>query len=416
MVLEWRFPDDGDPRTEWRLRVELSGDQAGSRFALHIGRQAIDQFLAPRAEFKLYPPRIVRQLVEGYECYAGPSRLTVSEREITSAGTDDFMVQELAAESRVAPILMLADERPSVDRLSTLAGLCAIVRVTRLSWERLRDRFGYSGVPPWEGARLYWPGFPDAPVWHPWFRRSDVRVASFAERPFAMLSRLSAVRIPEDPIVAEFRRNELRELERQIRERGREIDHDFYLAYIDEIERDKRALDDEVSRLSAVIEQKQVQLEYQALNPPTPQESDSEEPDAPTTWKDAHARFGELESDALRFTDDVRPSLLKCTYPDVTRMWTQLMSLKSLAEAYRQSRGSLGGRLGDVSMETYGIELALTDKGLGKQRRKFEGKELDFTPHVKVDDVKIPKECGRIYFAIDKENARLVVDHVGLHK
>ncbi|MCZ4605444.1 hypothetical protein O3S80_17145 [Streptomyces sp. Lzd4kr] len=45
----------------------------------------------------------------------------------------------------------------------------------------------------------------------------------------------------------------------------------------------------------------------------------------------------------------------------------------------------------------------------------FNGKRWDGLPHIKVRDAVSPNEVGRIYFALDSEEKRFIVNHVGLH-
>jgi hypothetical protein len=102
-------------------------------------------------------------------------------------------------------------------------------------------------------------------------------------------------------------------------------------------------------------------------------------------------------------------------YPKPERMLDHLTKLAHLAAAYRLAGGNLGSGLPDFAVSTYGIEIALSDAGLSPRDIHLEGRLLRATPHVKVDDHKAPDRCGRIYFAIDKEGLRFVVDHIGLH-
>ena len=53
-------------------------------------------------------------------------------------------------------------------------------------------------------------------------------------------------------------------------------------------------------------------------------------------------------------------------------------------------------------MERVGLEVALTDSGLGDTAFEYDGCALSWEPHVKVDDYKDDRHrCGRIYFALD---------------
>ncbi len=66
--------------------------------------------------------------------------------------------------------------------------------------------------------------------------------------------------------------------------------------------------------------------------------------------------------------------------------------------------------------ENYDLKVSLQDDQMPKAFRTFtfEGVKYDRTPHVKVNDGVPHHECGRVYFAFDQKNERIIVDHVGL--
>lgn len=99
-------------------------------------------------------------------------------------------------------------------------------------------------------------------------------------------------------------------------------------------------------------------------------------------------------------------------------MWSFLISLREAGKRYHELGASVGGELKDWCQEHYQFEISLHDGKLvdAKQHRfVYDGFELSREPHVKVDDYKDPSRCGRIYFAVDSERSRFVVDHIGLH-
>ena len=48
------------------------------------------------------------------------------------------------------------------------------------------------------------------------------------------------------------------------------------------------------------------------------------------------------------------------------------------------------------------------------RRFVFDGRMLDREPHLKIDDHTAPTEVGRIYFALDTDGRRLVVEFFGV--
>ena len=103
-------------------------------------------------------------------------------------------------------------------------------------------------------------------------------------------------------------------------------------------------------------------------------------------------------------------------YPDPSRMWRFLVRMSQAAGAWRALGGEVGDRLSDWIAANFEIEVAMHDGTLGSWTDfTFEGDPYSREPHVKVDDFKKPRECGRIYFAVDGERLRFIVDYIGLH-
>ncbi|MFC9406027.1 hypothetical protein ACFRAA_10050 [[Kitasatospora] papulosa] len=132
-------------------------------------------------------------------------------------------------------------------------------------------------------------------------------------------------------------------------------------------------------------------------------------------WSQAAGEVLELCGEHFVLTERAVKMLDGNPYPKPARMLDHLERLARVAKAYSQGRGDLGGRLADYASSEEGIEIALTDNGLGNPRIKLNGEWFSTQPHVKVDDAKSPADCGRVYFALDNVGYRFVVDHVGLH-
>jgi hypothetical protein len=45
---------------------------------------------------------------------------------------------------------------------------------------------------------------------------------------------------------------------------------------------------------------------------------------------------------------------------------------------------------------------------------EFDGRTYSRLPHLKLGDYRSPNEVGRVYFAMDSDSERFIVDHVGL--
>lgn len=161
--------------------------------------------------------------------------------------------------------------------------------------------------------------------------------------------------------------------------------------------------------LGDIVQELMIHLEF--MTAPDVQSTDAREMD----WPTAAERVILLESDHFRLTDRARNMLAANPYPSPHRMFSFTQALERLARHYREQQGVMNGRLEDVAMFIAGLEIALFDGSLNVQSIQYDGRLLDPTPHVKVDDHKSPDKCGRIYFAVDFEEKRFIVDHIGLH-
>jgi hypothetical protein len=71
----------------------------------------------------------------------------------------------------------------------------------------------------------------------------------------------------------------------------------------------------------------------------------------------------------------------------------------------------------DWFKQEWALTLASTDKYMSKNGLdafNFEGRPHSRLPHLKLGDHTSPNEVGRVYFAMDSDGERFIVDHVGL--
>lgn len=135
----------------------------------------------------------------------------------------------------------------------------------------------------------------------------------------------------------------------------------------------------------------------------------------PISWDEAALEIEALVGVHFVLTHRATQMLHRNAYPFPRRMIDQASRLSRIARQFHARGGVLGQRLEDFAMEEEGLLVSLFDADLDPPVIVIDGVELQARPHVKVDDYKSPSECGRIYFAIDHEHLRFVVDHIGLH-
>lgn len=137
-------------------------------------------------------------------------------------------------------------------------------------------------------------------------------------------------------------------------------------------------------------------------------------------WRTAADRLRSLQRDDGTFvlTKKCSGGLEQTPYPSPPRMVDQIERLARLAIKWAEREGSTNGRFKDWARAEEGLEIAMSDRNLVElelDRFYHEGRAYSREPHVKVDDAKAFAECGRIYFAIDHDPHRFIIDHIGLH-
>jgi hypothetical protein len=174
-----------------------------------------------------------------------------------------------------------------------------------------------------------------------------------------------------------------------------------------------RAETDELRARLATAEQN-----LQAVYQHTPAEDAEEEPEAPaeavSSWPELAEELPALCGPGFHLTNRAFECATKPgRYPNPDVMWTALRDLEAIGRTYNELGGQLGKRFVDFAAERAGIEVALTDGTYTETWFEYDGEWHSRLPHVKIDDAKSPEAVGRIYFALDTHNSRVVVDWFG---
>jgi hypothetical protein len=135
-----------------------------------------------------------------------------------------------------------------------------------------------------------------------------------------------------------------------------------------------------------------------------------------TCWDDVSEHLPGLVGPGFEVTDRA----LDCAdgrarYPHPDSMWDALSRLERVGRAYNALGAKLGKRFEQFAFEEGGIHVSLQDNSYDETDTYFEHQDERHSrlPHVKIDDAKAPNEVGRIYFALDAERHRLIVDWFG---
>ncbi|HET7590790.1 MAG TPA: hypothetical protein VFK14_11485 [Solirubrobacterales bacterium] len=330
---------------------------------------------------------------------------------------------------------------------------------------------------PRGGVRLFWPGFGSdgQPSRNPYWTRAQLqsgrssRVGSVLDQLVDLLGPISTARVPADPALLRVRQESLferndaqrrqeeakrqrarrqREAARraqaealsvasddrvpQLQERVAEVE-----ALLDHAESERKAAERRITQvekdeLKAVEEAmefndraEQLQEENADLrrNLQTIQrfdglkERDGERDPVPEglgTWEEIGEHVEDLEGPGFCLTAQAKSCADgKNRYPHPGTMWESLRSLERVGRTFNEMGAELGMRFDQFAAEQEGLTIALKDSSYEDCWFEFEGAWHERVPHVKIDDAKSPNEVGRIYFALDTEEKRIIVDWFG---
>lgn len=146
----------------------------------------------------------------------------------------------------------------------------------------------------------------------------------------------------------------------------------------------------------------------------SPDETATAVPEDLDSWDAIRDHLPTLVGPGFVLTDHALECTSRPRYPHPSKMWRALRALERVGQRYNELGGALGDRFEDFACEVGGIEVALHDSTYEDACFfVFEGRTHRRLPHVKVDDAKSPNEVGRIYFALDREQKRIIVDWFG---
>lgn len=330
---------------------------------------------------------------------------------------------------------------------------------------------------PRGGLRLFWPDFDLAgeDLQNPYWTAAQLRAGrarrgpSVVNQVVRMLAPISAARVPPDRAILRVRREALRQrqAEQQAREeaqkkrarRQREAQKrakktqerrmegdalgqirgqlDETKARLDQSEKEHKDAEEraaaaaqaEAEILEEAIEHsdradrleteaaglRQAMKTMNAYKPPIDDEADAVPiPDDLDDWSQIVEHLDELEGPGFVLTELARSCADgKSRYPRPNAIWEGLRALEKVGRAYNEMGADIGMRFEDFAMEQAEIEVALQDSSYPDCWFEYEDRWYERVPHVKLDDAKSSNEVGRIYFALDSDGRRVIVDWFG---
>jgi hypothetical protein len=435
-TIEVSSPLQGAPGSEFVCTVTVT--QTDGRVGLHValGRRSPEAIVAPAPLEFVDRPRVVPAVLSAIPCRYGSDEPISASPKSARVSEIDSVHELLDATDRRLPVLVVSSTHPASPEArfargmaNRLAGLVHVVLLeTWLALDALNAR--HALTVPNGGARLFWPASANADR-NPWWTAEQLRdPKTVSNKLFAMLSRLSVVANARDRLADTVRRADrgaamkaakdrvdaavaLGDLEHAVVELRSQLD-DERRQVVELLELNER-LEEEKSGLMSYKENFEAIMDYQAsleaAEPPT--EAVTISPDFRELWPALESESG----GALVFTDHAKETWIASPYPHADRMRDVLERLAKAAMAWRERHGQLGTSLTSWITNEAGLQYAPDDEGIRRARLdsfEFEGCTYSRLPHIKIDDYVSPDQVGRIYFAIDMDKQRWIVDHVGV--
>ncbi|GAB2978264.1 hypothetical protein [Actinotalea caeni] len=425
-------------RAEFVCLVTIFTEADRTTVRLELGRESLDGVLAPAGIDFFRRPHLLVLLLRDRElqCWSGPSRVDGRFTWVNPKHASSVW-DTLSAAGRLLPILLVdaRDERgENLARRAAgeLAGLAPVLAVDAKAQQVLAERLdAIDASIPRHGARLVWP---DLSLRHPVFTADQAQFA-----PGRLLKMLSAVSVTVRGVNQLLRKAEVA----QRAAKNKQIAADLAAAKAQgDMTKEVEAQAQAIQELQAEVDQydswfKQVEEERDNYKAQAAQaaywKQEAERARQAngvrvTDWSEAPAldsadlkglaAFLEKQSQgAILFTPAAHRAWKRDNYRHVEVMQEALISLTKAAIEYRRLGANLGMLPDDWFREEWELTLASTDQYLSKHKLdafSFDDKRYSRAPHLKLGDSTSPDQVGRVYFAMDVDGERFIVDHVGL--
>ncbi len=425
-------------RADFICVVTVFSDGTTLTVRIELGREALGGVLAPAGIDFFRRPHLLVLLLRDRDlaCWAGPSKVDGRFNWVNPPHAETVW-DALNADGRLLPVLLVDGSSVAGEQLakrvaSELAGLAPVLAVDQGAQRLLADRLeAIDAIVPRDGARLVWP---DLALRHPAFTSDQARAAP--SRLFRMLSAISVTvrgvnglireatiaqriaqnkQVADDLAAAKAEGNLTDEIEAQARVIERLTSHiEEYDTWFKQVEEERDSYRAQAAQAAYWKQEAERARQSAMLRAP----DWSAAPHIDANDLDGLADFLQAQSQgAIVFTPDARRSWRKDAYHRIDVMRESLITLAQAAVEYRGMGCQLGMHPDEWFKHEWELTIASTDQYMAKNGLAdftFEGRTLSRLPHVKLGDHTSPNEVGRIYFAMDSDKERFVVDHVGL--
>lgn len=418
------------------VTIFTEGERTSVR--LELARESIDGVLAPAGVDFFRRPYILALLLRDSElqCWAGPSRVDGRFNWVNPKHSE-FVWEAISSEGRLLPILLVDGSDDGGERLAwraagELAGLAPVLAVDAGAQGLLEDRLAHIDASiPRGGARLVWP---DLALRHPAFTSDQTSFAT--GRLLRMLSSISVTVRGVNHLLrraSEARRSarnaqiaadlaaakEQGDLSREVDTQARVIEElksevEQYDSWFREVEAERDSYKTQAAQ--AAYWKQEAERARQASGIRVTDFAEAPKLD-PAELSDLASFLEKQSRGSIVFTRNAHQAWKRDDYPRIEAMRDALIALAKAAIEYRRLGCQLGMQPDDWFKQEWGLTLAPTDKYMSSHKLDeftFDSKSYSRLPHLKLGDHTSPNEVGRVYFAMDSDGERFIVDHVGL--
>ncbi|MGP5637538.1 hypothetical protein ACTXOW_13725 [Corynebacterium variabile] len=411
-----------------------------AQIRIELGRESVEGLMSPVPIQAVRRPGILATVVKDSDLritYQG--QLVDSRYEWINPPLDEVVPQVLAKEKRL-PILLIDGEDKNAKRLGgavaeQLSGLARVILVDRRSQNSIEEYLeSIEASLPSNGARLVWPILNAR---HPEFwnlGRTDAIINTLMKIVASVSVSARSTNRLRTRIAEENRRTRENEFRRTIsnaaargdseaeletlRERVAELDSDIsqWIEEVDRLTQENESLMTVKSSLAYWKgEAQRAQKASSAKKAVKFDDHPNLESDDLSTLA---AHLEDASSNSIVFTAGALRSWPKSNYPHVEAMEEALVKLARASSEWSEAGCNVGMRIKEWLKTRFGLNFSLEDEPLVRKNLnefEYDGKnDYSREPHLKLDDFVKPNEVGRIYFAIDTEGSRFIVDHVGV--
>jgi len=431
-------------------RVTVGNVAGKTTMRVAISREQLGTSISPVGETALFQPGLVGTVTRdpALEIRANGQRLDGRYVTILTRDEGTQLVEAIRGSQRLPVFVIHArnDAARSIARLlpAKVVGLVRVITVNFATSKVLTDQLPHQAV-PYGGARLIW-GNHEVPG--PAFSALDLARLDMDGIRSELISRVAPLSALARGIDSAWRESSrAAQLEAQSILRARvararaQLDvgaeRDALQEQVEKLEsevRDWAQMADEADARAQRAETIAAGAErferdadywrnlYLGVRPPSTDASDPWEviPElkAKTEPDSTFSAIEDATEGRIVFTDAARKSWKSIDYPQPEDMTSKLCALARAADALYGDDALTIGHLDEWIKITFGINVAFKDLTINKSKNlrdfTYEGATYEQTPHVKVRDGVKPNEVGRIHFALDPANRRVIVNHVAL--